>query len=190
MPGNVSAERKALVVAYGARDRLQRCRRGIRRCDPPRARARRAGSRRLFLPRPVLQPGQPARTLRGHRASRSCEQIAEQAHAFHRRARHDRHVRRHLTPAQRARPFHPYDRGRTGGRLPRPGRPEAPADRHRADDLGPRPRPTRSGERRPSRRTTSRASWPAPRACWSATPAARPCGRCGSSRRRSAKAWW
>jgi len=66
MPGNVSAERKALVAAYGAEIVYSEAGEGSDGAILMVRELRRDGPRQILLSRPVFEPGQPSGPLRGH----------------------------------------------------------------------------------------------------------------------------
>ena len=95
-PARERVDRAAATArGVGRRDPPVTGRRRIERCDAPRA-GDGQGTRRLVVPVPVRQPGQPEGALRGHR-SRDLARLSR-GHALRVRPRHGRHDhrRRHV----------------------------------------------------------------------------------------------
>ena len=76
MPTNVTQGAQGHRAGLRHRAHLQRSDGGLRRRDPPRARDRREEPGEVLLPRPVLEPVEPARALPRHRRARSSTRSA------------------------------------------------------------------------------------------------------------------
>lgn len=117
MPGNVSDERKALVIAYGAEivysDPLEGSDGAILKV---RAGCRR--SRHLLLSRPVFEPGELASALRGH-GGRDHRADLRALDPLHCRTGHHRNICRQCAPAQGAQLINSHHRRAAGGLLSR-----------------------------------------------------------------------
>ena len=164
LPGNASEERKRILKAYGAEMVFSdpgEGSDGAIRMVPQDLRGR---SRPLFLPRPVQQPGQLEGALRDHRArdhrARPAGGITHFVAAMgtsgtfmgtSRRLKRDLPAREVLF-------------GAALERIPRPGRPEAHAHRHRARLLRSSVWPTATSGLKPRTLTAWCAAWRAKKA--------------------------
>ena len=140
MPGNVSAERKALVTAYGAEIVYSDAGEGSDGAIRHGARAGRGATpTATSIPTSTPTPPTRARTTKARR-SRSW---SRRAGASRISSPASARPAPSSAPSRRLKEHDPSIRTiavAAGGLVPRPRRPEAPADRDRAADLGPEPR--------------------------------------------------
>ena len=157
VPGNVSAERRAILAAYGAEilltDPLEGTDGAIRK-----ARAARGGTAGpLLLSGPVLEPGELAGALRDDGPG-DLGRDRRTADAFRRGPRHLGNLRRRDAISPQEGSFHPLRLGRAGRAAARPGRNEAHGVRDGARRSTTRRSPTRGAKSRPTTPTRCAAA--------------------------------